>query len=905
MKQAYEDLLSRMRDRFQKQQEAKERVRSILDKRHFERLNRYCDSGKLSPDLSAKIKELLKGRTESCFTRIQKKQHIRDKRYFGFLHAGIAKIKETAKVEKQRLVRALKQPSSFEDIWKVISRKYIPKAQRLFTSNRAAKLLNLKKIASVCSREGKKLDLKQQKAAKDASLRAKRATKEMLLFWKKNEKEEREARKRAEKEAAEQRRIEEEQRESRRQAKKLNFLLTQTELYSHFIAKKNLSTGIATTATSSGELHAGIDFADVDDQVLREEATKKAKQAVEAQRLHTKEFDLRSSNELDLQNPTGLEGEQVISQPAMLQCSLKSYQLKGLTWLAKLYAQGINGILADEMGLGKTVQAISLMAHLAETYGIWGPFLVIAPASTLHNWQQEFTKFVPSFRVIPYWGNVNDRKTLRKSFSYSRAEKLYGRGRDSPFHAMITSYQLIVTDQQHLNKIKWSFMVLDEAQAIKSSSSIRWKTLLGFDCRNRLLLTGTPIQNNMQELWALLHFIMPSLFDSHDEFSEWFSKDIENSVTQSTSAMGFCDEHQLKRLHLILKPFMLRRVKKDVESELGDKDELDIFVEMSPRQKRLYQGIKAKVPLQDLILTVVSGAGDSSLMNLVMQFRKVCNHPELIEKSETISPLVNLSGSDSTGGLSSCGRVFMGMQSNPVLCDSKVVAVKRLLGTKEETHMEIASRIVKKFKKSKGSSFIRKLFDADDGKREFIRGLLDRYYVRPELLIPLAPKVMFMKPTEYEKIYPSVESEAGKNRFANCINVPLMEQMIIDSAKMRALDTLLKELKVNGHRVLIYNQMTRMIDLMEDYLQYRGYSYIRLDGSCRIADRRDLVHDWQTRQDLLYFYYLHGQVAWGLILLPLTQLSFTTVIGTRRSTSKPWTELIGLAKLNKLRCTAC
>src|SRR6202035_2266904 len=126
----------------------------------------------------------------------------------------------------------------------------------------------------------------------------------------------------------------------------------------------------------------------------------------------------------------------------------------GLTWLAKLYAQGINGILADEMGLGKTVQAISLMAHLAETYSIWGPFLVIAPASTLHNWQQEFTKFVPSFRVIPYWGNVNDRKTLRKSFSTSRGEKSYGRGRDSPFHVMITSYQLIVTDQQHLNKIK-------------------------------------------------------------------------------------------------------------------------------------------------------------------------------------------------------------------------------------------------------------------------------------------------------------------------------------------------------------------------------------------------------------------------------------------------------------------
>jgi DNA helicase INO80 len=110
-------------------------------------------------------------------------------------------------------------------------------------------------------------------------------------------------------------------------------------------------------------------------------------------------------------------------------------------------------------------------------------------------------------------------------------------------------------------------MVLDEAQAIKSSTSTRWKTLLGFKCRNRLLLTGTPIQNSMHELWALLHFIMPSLFDSHDEFSEWFSKDIEGNA----ESKGSMNEHQLRRLHMILKPFMLRRIKKNVQNELGDK----------------------------------------------------------------------------------------------------------------------------------------------------------------------------------------------------------------------------------------------------------------------------------------------------------------------------------------------
>lgn len=243
-------------------------------------------------------------------------------------------------------------------------------------------------------------------------------------------------------------------------------------------------------------------------------------------------------------------------------CQLKGYQIKGLNWLANLYEQGINGILADEMGLGKTVQSISLMAYLAETQNIWGPFLVIAPASTLHNWQQEFTKFVPNLKALPYWGNVNDRKTLRTIWN---KKQIYNK--DSPFHVLITSYQLVVTDEKYFQRIMWQYMILDEAQAIKSSSSARWKTLLGFNCRNRLLLTGTPIQNSMQELWALLHFIMPSLFDSHEEFSEWFSKDIESHAENKDTL----NEHQLKRLHMILKPFMLRRIKKNVQNELGDK----------------------------------------------------------------------------------------------------------------------------------------------------------------------------------------------------------------------------------------------------------------------------------------------------------------------------------------------
>ena len=300
----------------------------------------------------------------------------------------------------------------------------------------------------------------------------------MLVFWKKNEKEERELRKKAEKEALERLRLEEERREAQRQARKLNFLITQTELYSHFIGRKikadmgdDDETAVPSSETSTpaptedadqeeldvtGEAQTidEIDFDEGmpcsgdcffflaansecldDEDKLREQARRSAQNALAKQREKTRAFDegarerrlaasetsdismsaaqcecnLRFSEQsilmhhavvdtMNFQDPSSM-GTEEIKQPSMLMCQLKSYQLKGLNWLANLYEQGINGILADEMGLGKTVQSISLMAYLAEVHNIWGPFLVIAPASTLHNWQQEVSKFVPSFRV--------------------------------------------------------------------------------------------------------------------------------------------------------------------------------------------------------------------------------------------------------------------------------------------------------------------------------------------------------------------------------------------------------------------------------------------------------------------------------------------------------------------------
>ena len=167
------------------------------------------------------------------------------------------------------------------------------------------------------------------------------------------------------------------------------------------------------------------------------------------------------------------------------------------------------------------------MAHIAEVKNTWGPFLIIVPVTTLHNWQSELARFCPKLKVLPYFGNIEERKKLSK---YLDVKNLTNQNLE--IHVVITSYNLIVNnpkDQAKLLKIKWNYMILDEAQAIKNNLSRRWKVLLGFNTRNRLLLTGTPIQNSMAELWALLHFIMPKLFDNHEQFQEWFSKDIEAS----------------------------------------------------------------------------------------------------------------------------------------------------------------------------------------------------------------------------------------------------------------------------------------------------------------------------------------------------------------------------------------
>ncbi|XP_013788217.1 DNA helicase INO80-like [Limulus polyphemus] len=538
-------------------------------------------------------------------------------------------------------------------LWTALAKKEISRAQKQRVNAHKEVLTMTRRLAHVCQRECRKAALLSQKVMKDTPSRARRLTREMLLYWKRYDKIEKEHRKRAEKEAQEQMRMDIELREAKRQQRKLNFLITQTELYAHFMSKK--VSGVQkdekqkeilsqldedTTGSVTRNPMLNIEEDDYNSEEAKAKALQTAEEAYKAHQSKTKAFDSEilqvlknDTGDLNknfrLTNPS-LSTDSDLPQPRMFVGKLKSYQLKGMNWLHNLYDKGINGILADEMGLGKTVQTIALLATLAEIEGVWGPFLIIAPASTLHNWQQEFTKFIPKFKVLPYWGNTSDRKILRKFWSQKDLHT-----ERASFHVLITSYQLVVQDVKYFQRVKWQYLVLDEAQAIKSTSSVRWKILLGFNCRNRLLLTGTPIQNSMAELWALLHFIMPTLFDSHEEFNEWFSKDIESHAENKSGI----DERHLSRLHMILKPFMLRRIKKDVENELSDKIEILVYCQLTERQKLLYRSLKNKISIEDLMQSSSSTPSQaqsvtSSLLNLVMQFRKVCNHPDLFERRE-------------------------------------------------------------------------------------------------------------------------------------------------------------------------------------------------------------------------------------------------------------------------------
>lgn len=415
--------------------------------------------------------------------------------------------------------------------------------------------------------------------------------------------------------------------------------------------------------------------------------------------------------------------KETVCQPNILVGgTLKDYQLKGLQWMVSLYNNNLNGILADEMGLGKTIQTISLITYMIEMKRQNGPYLIIVPLSTLTNWTMEFEKWAPSVSKIVYKGNPAARRNLA------------GFIRPGGFQVLLTTFEFIIRDRAVLSRIKWLYIIMDEGHRMKNTNSkltVALRTSYKSQCR--LILTGTPLQNNLPELWALLNFILPRIFKSVKSFEEWFNTPFSNQGVQDRIELN--EEEQLliiKRLHKVLRPFLLRRLKKDVEADLPDKVEHVIKCKLSALQLKLYQQIKKNNNV--FVNSDTTGQVTMrSLSNTIMHLRKVCNHPFVFEGVE---PTLNPSG-----------------KSNELLYRS--------------------------------------------------------------------------------------------------------------SGKFELLDRMLPKLRMTGHRVLIFFQMTRIMSIMEDYLNWRKYPYLRLDGSTKPEDRSSLLKKF-NQPNSPYFIFLLSTRAGGL-----------------------------------------
>lgn len=642
-----------------------------------------------------------------------------------------------------------------------------------------------------------------------------------------------------------------------------------------------------------------------------------------------------------------------IEVPFLLRGTLREYQRQGLDWLAGLYANNTNGILADEMGLGKTIQTIALLAHLACRHEVWGPHLVIVPTSVMLNWEMEFKKWCPGFKILAYYGSQEERKRKRQGWN-----------NDDVWNVCITSYQLVLQDQQVFRRRKWHYMILDEAHNIKNFKSQRWQTLLGFNTHSRLLLTGTPLQNNLTELWSLLFFLMPAEngvggFADLQEFHDWFRKPESQILENGRDQMDDEAKAIIAKLHKVLRPYLLRRLKADVEKQMPAKYEHVEFCRLSKRQRELYDGFLARSDTRD---TLASG-NYLSIINCLMQLRKVCNHPDLfvdrpimtsfrmrksvsadyqatvrvVERSFLAdSPMsaVNLGflnlvptqhehlstmKADSIAQLSS-HRILMDLREaqkcraqnafttlDPATVESNIAYVESAArwGRFEELqHCVYLNALRRQQRPIYGKNVIdllninahnplrkprprvpRKIMDWFESDSAFVQALTPSLDQRADSLKTTIEKFSCVTPAVVTRdLDQFILGRKGVEAFTDedlklsapkrwapfmpkqppadpwhearmrlTIQFPDKRLLQYDCGKLQALDKLLRKLQVGGHRALIFTQMTKVLDILEQFLNIHGHKYLRLDGATKVEQRQILTDRFNHDSRILCF----------------------------------------------------
>jgi SWI/SNF-related matrix-associated actin-dependent regulator of chromatin subfamily A member 5 len=343
---------------------------------------------------------------------------------------------------------------------------------------------------------------------------------------------------------------------------------------------------------------------------------------------------------------------------------LRAYQRAGVNWMLSTYHDGIGAILADEMGLGKTIQTITFLSHL-KSIGVTGPHLIVCPLSVLSSWMTEFKKFNPNFRILKlHSSDALERERLKK--------EVMTKATTDEIDAVVTTYEMIKSPNiapTLCSRLMWRYMVLDEGHIIKNEKSQIALAVRKVRCQGSLLLTGTPLQNNLHELWSILNFLFPDIFPDSAAFDDCFN------LTTSTVNRG-----TLEKAHYLLRPFMLRRVKNEVEGKLSPKVETKIFCPLAPMQLFWYQRLLLK---DSSVLDSAFAEGDEEeededkppeqqgewrkLSSLLIQLRKCCNHPYLFPSAETVVATGGECGEDvvaASGKLQVLDRLLPKLQKN-------------------------------------------------------------------------------------------------------------------------------------------------------------------------------------------------------------------------------------------------
>ncbi|KAI0856639.1 SNF2 family N-terminal domain-containing protein [Xylaria cubensis] len=555
--------------------------------------------------------------------------------------------------------------------------------------------------------------------------------------------------------------------------------------------------------------------------------------------------------------------------------TMRDYQLEGLTWMYEICLQGMSGILADEMGLGKTIQVISLVALLREQEEYFGPHLVIAPLSTLSNWQDEFQKWTPTIPFVLYHGTIEERQQIFRD----KIMKHYQKGHPTQrFPVVCTSYEMVLRDHAALSKIDWAFIVVDEGHRMKNADAKLFRELQQFKSATRLLITGTPLQNNLKELWSLLHFLMPETFLDWEAFEVWF--DFSDLQDEEGTAQFIEDKESqslVSKIHKVLQPLLLRRIKADVAAYLPKKREYVLYAPMTKEQTDLYNVVSDKKTdtrayLENKAVERLTGANNSpssSRRSSRQSSRAVSSQPAELghsPKNNAFSVMMRPKNKASTksnvapNGYLTPPRAASKRRTSPT---NETSTSKSAKSSRQSTPLS-ATRTRGRPRKNQISYKVPDDIDEDklddDAFEEMLAKELENQDDDFEEDSRDADEVERAQTLELAKLQ-IADKKLGNplmqlrlvcnsphnfyNPWAYDTNEQIDESIVTSSGKMLLLDRLLPALFKRGHKVLIFSQFKTQLDILQDYCsELRGWNVCRIDGSVSQQERREQIKDF-------------------------------------------------------------